>query len=91
MDTGLIEPAPKWTLVFAGLDLMKMSAHSTEKEYIKLLDRVNNEEYLYWDKFKHVWRLSTFSIEEYWGYLRFCRNSAMKKVDLLDTSKRQFG
>lgn len=84
---SLIEPAPAW---HEHLNTKKLSVAS-RPEFQHLSHRANIDQYLYWDKFKHICKLDGMTAEEAWAYIRFQRNSNLRRIPLKDIRGRSFG
>lgn len=86
----MIEKAPDWTKVIKGEEFEKFLDLITNPESRDFINKFNRD-YLYWDKFKHVYTSSLLPKEVAWTFLRVSRNTQIKKIPLRDNQRRNFG
>jgi len=84
----MIETAPDWReIIKKNFDkFMEMSSN------LDVLESINkcNKQYVYWDKFKYIWKLDSISPEIAWSILRANRNYRIRKTPLVDTKGNFF-
>lgn len=84
------EKAPDWMSILAAksnyfFELQNLIALN---ELVAKTDQ--SDEYIYWDRFKYHPMPKNVSPEEGWGYLKFSRQSKMRKTKLIDKSGNNF-
>lgn len=86
----MLEQAPDWMSIRSKMDFSKITDATQDPNFVALVHRVNNKEYLYWDRFKQIYKLTGLSAEEAWAYIRLVRFANSKKIPLRDTKNRVF-
>ena len=87
------EQAPDWYAHFKDNDKCDKIFNKPNIEKLNNFVRKieQGEEYIYWDKIKHMRTPEDISSEMGWAYLKFSRQSKINKIPLLCQEKKQFG
>ena len=70
---------------------LKTIVEFSEKNEVQHLFKKANDEYVYWDTFKHFDFPDTIQKDLAWMYLRFMRDSQLTKIPLKDKEGANFG
>ena len=81
----MLEKAPDWKEIRSKMDFSKMADATQDPNFNILINRVNNKEYLYWDRFKQIYKLTGLTAEGAWTYIRMVRFANSKRIALVDT------
>lgn len=85
------EPAPTFEILASDpAALEKIFKAASLPELLSTFEKANTD-YLYWDRFKQIYKSSALPAEHAWAYLSFLRNIKTKKLPLRDTQGEAFG
>ncbi len=86
-----IEKAPDWVAAFKNPETLSRIFESSQD--VEVLDQIAiaNDEYLYWDSFKHKYKPNKVSAAQAWALLKLTRNTKLKRIGLKDVSGKSFG
>lgn len=85
------EKSPEWTAIISNSfgEIFDSEKLTTLTEFAGKIDQ--QEEYVYWDKFKYLGMPEGTSPELAWAYLKFARRSKVTKTNLLCKEGKHFG